>query len=324
VSAALLLVFILFFSGCYTLQQGAYLFGYLARAVPLEKLKDEDEFVRRVNNIRDFAMNDLGLRMSRNYTKYVHLDRDYLAAVVSACAPLSFERHTWWFPVVGAMPYKGFFNPRDAKKESDKLKAKGLDVWVRGVDAFSTLGFFRDPLYSYMKEYSEYALADLIIHELTHATIYVKGDSEFNETLADFIGTEGARLYIETLYGMDSDEYRSIEITAAERKTFIAYIKTIISGLQTIYSNDKFSDAEKFALKETTIANYQKEFETKYAELFSTDSYSGFSKLQLNNAYLDLYRLYNEDDSSLEELFISSGGNLREFIKLMKIKYKAR
>ena len=112
--------------------------GYLGRAVPLESIaageeapKEDRLFVQRVENIRRFAIEDLGLKESKNYTRYVELDRDYLAAIVSASAKDSFTRHEWWFPVVGRVPYKGFFNVEDARKERKKLEKNDLDVWIR-------------------------------------------------------------------------------------------------------------------------------------------------------------------------------------------------
>ena len=116
------------FSGCYTLKQGTTMLGYLGRAVPLETLEsgsggvgEEAErsrvFAERVRDIRAFAVGELGLRETKNYTRYVQIDLDYLAAVVSAAAKDSFTRYEWWFPVVGKVPYKGFFDPADARKE---------------------------------------------------------------------------------------------------------------------------------------------------------------------------------------------------------------
>jgi predicted aminopeptidase len=184
IAVAVLLGCSAFFSGCYTLKQGGIMLGYLNRAVPLDTLLEDPapqdgeqsrlssaEFARRVKDIRRFAMEDLGLRETSSYTKYVDIDRDYLAAVVSASARDSFTRHEWWFPIVGSVPYKGFFNIKDARKEQEKLRKRDLDVWIRGVDAFSTLGWFSDPLYSYMRNYSVYRLADLIIHESLHTTM---------------------------------------------------------------------------------------------------------------------------------------------------------
>ncbi|MDR1100277.1 MAG: aminopeptidase, partial [Treponema sp.] len=209
-AAALILGGSAFFSGCYTLTQGTAMLGYLARAVPLESLLEDGDsafgsaaeenrrFVELVHDIRRFAIDELGLAASENYTTYVAIDRDYLAAVVSASAADSFDRHEWWFPVVGSVPYKGFFSAAGARKERVKLEKRGLDVWVRGVDAFSTLGWFQDPLYSYMRSYPPDRLADLLIHESVHATVFLKGHVQFNEELAEFIGSEGARLYMES------------------------------------------------------------------------------------------------------------------------------
>jgi predicted aminopeptidase len=317
VSIALIVLFLTLFPSCYTIKQGIALFGYLNRAVPLEKIGEDEakgEFVAQVNRIRDFAMRELGLKQSKNYTRYVDIDRDYLAAIVSACSPVSFERHTWWFPVVGSVPYKGFFNAEDAGKEAAKLRDKNLDVWVRPVDAFSTLGFFRDPLYSYMADYPVHRLADLLIHELVHATIYIKSDSAFNESLAEFIGKEGARLYIEKYYGADSDEYRAIDAGNADNKAFVAFVQSIIRDLGAVYTNGAYSDEEKRTQKAAVIAAAQEDFAARYDLLFASENYRGFSQMRINNAYLDLYRLYNEGDSYFEDIYNDMGRDLPAFI----------
>jgi predicted aminopeptidase len=313
---ALLLGACALFSGCYTLTQGTTLLGYLGRAVPLEDAPGA-EFVERVTDIRRFAMEELGLKESANYTKYVELDRDYLAAVVSAAAKDSFTRYEWWFPVVGKVPYKGFFKVEDARKERDKLLKKDLDVWVRGVDAFSTLGWFKDPLYSYMGSYSDYRLADLLIHELLHATVYIKGQSQFDEELAEFVGTEGARLYIEKKYGGDSAEYRELDDSAADGRAYVAYLQGLIAELQILYQSD-VSREEKLAQKAEIIKASQERFIQNYESLFSGDNYRSFSELAVNNAYLELYRLYYEGGSFYRDLYEKSGGDLTRYIAAAK------
>jgi len=303
-------------SGCYTVRQGVTMLGYLNRAIPLEEVDDE-EFVRRVNDIRLFAMEELGLAMSKNYTRFVELDRNYLAAVVSASAKDSFTRYEWNFPIVGRMPYRGFFNIEDARKERDKLEKKDLDVWIRGVTAFSTLGWFRDPLYSYMRSYSTARLADLIIHELVHATIFVKGQVQFNEELAEFIGSEGARLYIETRFGTDSDEYREIFASDDDSKKFVAFIQELIAELEILYASS-LGREEKLLEKERIINAAQERFDAEYESRFSSDNYRGFSGIQINNAYLELYRLYYAEDNFYADLYERSGRNLPAFIAAAK------
>jgi predicted aminopeptidase len=316
-SALLLLAACGMFSGCYTLTQGVTMLGYLNSSVPLEQADDE-EFVRLVTDIRAFAMEELGLAQSKNYTRYVRLDRSYLAAVVSASARDSFRRHEWNFPVVGKMPYKGFFNVEDARKERAKLEKKDLDVWIRAVDAFSTLGWFKDPLYSYMRDYSPSALADLIIHELVHATVFVKGQVKFNEELAEFIGTEGARLFIASRYGEDSEEYREIFKSAEDNKKYVEFIQALIAELDALYSNAGLSREEKLVEKERLINSAKERFDAEYESRFSTDNYRGFSKLPVNNAYLELFRLYHDEDNFYEELYDRSGRDLAVFITAAK------
>ena len=303
--------------------------GYLSRAVPLEELDstgDDRLFVQRVQDIRRFAMEDLGLSASRNYTRYVAIDRDYLAAVVSACADDSFTRHQWWFPVLGAVPYKGFFNPEDARGERARLERKGLDVWLRGVDAFSTLGWFRDPLYSYMKDYSERYLAELIIHELLHATVWLTNQSQFNEELAQFVGTEGARLYMEKSHGIYADGIyadgaggnASDEAEArSDRQTYQNFLRGLIAELEQVY-NSGISREEKLRRKEEIIGSAKTRFEENYEQLFITGNYRFFIDLPVNNAYLDLFRLYHEEDRFFLDLYERSGSDLPRFIDAAK------
>jgi predicted aminopeptidase len=322
IAAAILLGCSALFSGCYTLKQGGTMLGYLGRAVSLDSLLDDEEeaeFARRVADIRRFAMEDLGLRKTSNYTKYVDIDRDYLAAVVSASARDSFSRHEWWFPIVGSVPYKGFFNVEDARKEREKLEEKDLDVWILGVDAFSTLGWFSDPLYSYMRNYSVYRLADLIIHESLHATVYLKNHAQFNEELAEFVGSEGARLYLEKTFGRDSpEEYQqAVSGDDGESAVYLGYIRSLIAELETLYSSP-IPREEKLQKKEEIIRASQARFDEIYDTLFQSDNYRGFSTLPINNAYLELYRLYYEEDHYFKDLYERSGRDLPRFITAVK------
>jgi len=304
------------FSSCYTAKQGVTMLGYLNRAVPLEKTDDE-EFINLVNDIRKYAMEDLGLAMSKNYTRYVELDRDYLAAVVSASQKDSFRRHEWFFPVVGAMPYKGFFNIEDARKERAKLEKKDLDVWVRKVDAFSTLGWFKDPLYSYMRDYSVGRLADLIIHELVHATVFIKGQVKFNEELAEFIGSEGAKLYVESRYGAESKEYRESFSSDSEYKKYVEFIQELIAELDKLYSSE-IDRETKLKEKEIIISAAKEKFNAEYETRFSSDNYRGFLSLPVNNAYLELYRIYHAQDNFYSDLYEKSGKDLPAFVSAAK------
>jgi len=322
--------------------------GYLDRAVPLEDLikagtadhnsADASEieanrrFALQVEDIRNFATNELGLKESKNYTKYVELDRDYLAAVVSACAKDSFTGYQWWFPIIGNVPYKGFFNIEDARKERTKLEKKDLDVWIRGVDAFSTLGWFEDPLYSYMKNYPLQDLANLIIHESLHATVYLNNQSQFNEELAEFVGTEGARLYMLSLPAREPLDFlpqqpeniteagleNDAEAKAADNAAFISFIQDLTAKLNTMYNDQSLGRDEKLIQKAVIIGEAQSDFRENYDNTFKTENYRSFSEMQINNAFLDLYRLYYERNDWFKELYEKSGSDLKAFINAAK------
>ena len=340
-SLVLLLILCVCFSGCYTLKQGTIMLGYLSRAIPLEALLDTpkqarksshnyaytvldtDEvnknrlFVERVMDIRSFATEELGLKMSKNYTRYVHIDRDYLAAIVSACAADSFTSHEWKFPIVGTMPYKGFFNTADAYKESEKLKKKGLDVWIRKTDAFSTLGWFKDPLYSYMQDYSIDMLANLIIHELMHATVFVKNQMQFNEELAEIAGREGAQLYVENRFGFDSEEFRLMYINRADNEAYVSFVLELAGELEAVYDGSE-SSGEKLREKERIINDAKIRFDAEYESRFSGDGFRLFLELPVNNAYLELYRLYYGSDGFFSDLFENTGRDLYALIAAAK------
>jgi predicted aminopeptidase len=326
-AAALLLGASTIFSGCYTLKQGTALLGYLGRAVPLESLLESDvadsaaeenrRFVELVLDIRRFALEDLGLEATKNYTAYVEIDRDYLAAVVSASAADSFARHEWSYPVVGPLPYKGFFDPADARKERARLEKRGLDVWVRGVDAFSTLGWFQDPLYSWMRAYPPERLADLIIHESLHATVFLKGHAQFNEELAEFVGSEGARLYMESRFEINSEARRRMLDAEADTAAFLECIRELIGELETLYAGND-SPAEKLQKKEELIAAAQTRFVEEYSRRFKSENYRGFASLPVNNAYLELFRLYYGGGDFYRDLYLRSGQDLPRFIAAAK------
>jgi len=316
IAAVFLIVLCALCSGCYTLKQGTTMIGYLNKAIPLERL-DDAEFTSLIADIRRFATEYLGLSENRNYTTYVEIDRSYLAAVVSAAAKDSFSRHEWSFPVVGRVPYKGFFNIEDARKEQDKLEKKDLDVWISRVDAFSTLGWFKDPLYSFMRDYTPSRLAEVIIHELVHATVFIKGQAKFNEELAEFIGVKAGKLFIETRYGIDSDEYREMINSTSDSQKFVEFIQELIAELDTMYAGD-LAKNKKLIEKERIINAAKTRFNAEYDSSFSNDNYRGFSQMQINNAYLELFRLYYTDDNFYEDLFERSGGDLRAFIAAAK------
>ncbi len=310
--------------GCYVLKQGTILLSYHSKAETVEELLNRQDldpetrtFLDLVQDIRSFAIKTLGLETNSNYTRYVELDQNYLAYVVSATDRISFTPYEWSFPIVGKVPYKGFFHLEDAKEEAETLRQKDLDVWIRKVDAFSTLGYFSDPLYSFMKSYRVHQLAELIIHEQAHATLYLKGKSQFNEEFATFVGKEGARLYIHSRYGENSPEYRTFEALEKDQKTFLQEVRRLIRILEDLYASP-LTREEKLRRKDSLIQEFQKEFLVSYPQKFQTDAYKGFGRLPVNNAYLYLYRLYYPDNQFFPQLYQKLGQNLSHLLQVAR------
>lgn len=283
---------------------------------------DTKDFLLQVEDIRNFAIEELGLGENKNYTTYLELDQDVLAWIVSACDPLAFNTYLWNYPIMGKLPYKGFYVQEDAIKEARKILEKNKDVSVRGVQAFSTLGFFKDPLISYMSDYSVYDIANLIIHEQTHAAVWKDDDPSFNEDLASFVGDEGARLFIAARFGEDSSEYTSIEENEQNSKRFIEDVFSLREKLEAFYGtlpNPLPENDESFLTeKKRIIEDFQKDFLASYDEHYTTENYRRFGEMEINNAYIDLYHIYYGDQETLKHLYADAGNDMKKFIETIK------
>lgn len=314
----------LLLSGCYLVQQGFSLMTHHLSARPVERVfadptvsEGTRDFLRLVEEILEFSAEQLGLDASRNYTRYVEIDRNYLAAVVNATEELSFRDYTWKYPIVGEVPYKGFFHPRHARREAERLREDGYDPWISAVTAFSTLGYLRDPLYSFMKEYSTYRLADLIIHELTHATLWVKDEARFNEEIATFIGNRGAEQFVKNRYGEQSPQYQEIFERREDRKQFTHDILMLKEKLETLYRQD-ITDEEKREKKGHTIVEFQETFQKTYESSYQTDRYAGFADIEVNNAYISINSVYHTADDIYQRLYEHTGSCLKTMIDLVR------
>jgi len=320
------------FSSCYYLKQGRTLLGYHARARGVEKvLSDSDtppgvrDFLGEAAKIRRFAVETLGLKENKNYTTYSESRRDFLAYVVSAAEPLAFNTWYWNYPFLGKAPYRGFYEEQDARREALRLKDKGLDVWVRRVDAFSTLGILKDPLYDFMAGYPVYRLAELLIHEQTHATLWVKNDTAFNEDLASFVGVTGARLYLEAEYGPDSSELQEMTESRADARRYTEDVFELRRRLEELYdevaaarSLKEKTESEYREKKARIIEDFQQEFLSCYNDRYTSEGYEGFGELPVNNAYLELFQLYQGREDWFAALFEEEGGDMKRFFRRVR------
>ncbi len=235
----------LLLAGCYLLRQASGQFQVLAESRNLpDMLRDPavpnrtKARLRLVKEIKRFAEDHMGLTRSSNYTSFYDTGGKPITYLVSACRKDRFEPYTWWFPIVGTVPYKGFFDREDAREEARELDAEGLDVVLGGAAAYSTLGYFSDPVLSTMVDQPAEQFVSLILHELTHGTLYVPGDTTFNEGLASFVGWQGALEFARWRYGIDSPEYdRTVQAFAGEELRD-ARAKEVFGKLNKLYRSD--------------------------------------------------------------------------------------
>ncbi|MGA2976099.1 MAG: aminopeptidase [Spirochaetia bacterium] len=329
-AAPLLMAGVLLLSGCatsvgYLAKQGRYLLRDTVGARSVQSLindpstsSDTRDFLLLTREIKRFAVETVGLKDNGNYTRYREIDGDHLVDVVSGCDAVSFTGYLWSYPLLGKLPYKGFYELADAEQEASRLKKDGYDVVLRPVDAFSTLGFTKDPLYSFMKKYTPFQIASLIIHEQTHATLFVKGQSQFNEELATFVGDEGAFEWLRLKYGQDSTEYRNAIDEDADLATFIALLKGLSVELDAVYKST-LSREEKLDRKAQIIGAFKQRLGGELASRFHSASYKDLGKLPINNAYLSLYSLYSDDIPLLRSYWEKKcGSDLKRFMEAAK------
>jgi predicted aminopeptidase len=213
-------------SGCYLLTQG---YGQLRLLLDSRRIDElladpavpDDVKLKLifVREVKSFGEHELGLTRSTNYETFYDTKGQPITYIVSAWRKDRFEPYTWWFPIVGDVPYKGFFSKKDAEAEAAGLDHLGYDVSLGMAAAYSTLGYFPDPVLSTMLDYPDEQLAALILHELTHGTIYLPGGADFNEGLASFVGWQGALEFARKERGMSSVAYdRTVRAFAAEER----------------------------------------------------------------------------------------------------------
>jgi predicted aminopeptidase len=223
---ALVLLLLPSLCGCYILTQAQGQLRVLLNSERIDKLladrtvpDDVTAKLRLVREIKAFGEHEMGLKRSGNYETFYDTKGQPITYIVSACRKDRFSPHIWWFPIVGDVPYKGFFHQDDAKAEAAELEAQGYDVALGTAAAYSTLGYFPDPVLSTMLKYPEEQLVALILHELTHGTIYLPGGTDFNEGLASFVGWQGALEFARRRRGIASEQYdRTVRAFAAEEK----------------------------------------------------------------------------------------------------------
>jgi len=310
-----LIVLALGCTGCsgfsYLLQAGRGQLALINHAQPIEEvLKDEKVSPRtkallaEIVPIKNFG-EAKGLKPTSNYTDFVKLDRPAAVWVVSASRALQFEAKEWSFPCVGSFPYLGWFNRDAARNFSKDLEAEGWEVDLRGARAYSTLGWFKDAVLSTMIAEGAEALGELVnvvLHESVHATVYVKGQSYFNESLASFFADRLTLDYLSLRKGSKSQERLVYEAAVLRGREHTQILSAAYQELSQLYSS-KRSEEEKKLEKAKVYSRLKTKLELKR---------------EINNATLIQYKTYNTGESEFQELFVQCGFDWARFLAVMK------
>ncbi len=286
----------------------------LDQALLNPKLTEEERRkILLAKEAKEFAEQFVGLKKSRNYTGFIYLNQDYSSYVVSAAEKWQLKQYIWSYPVVGKMPYRGYFQEADAQQAAKEYENDGYDVYLRGVSAYSTLGWFRDPIVSSMLRYKDVHLVDTIIHETVHTTLYIKNNADFNERLAVFIGNKGAEQFYLQREGENSPTLLALRQEGDDDKLFSKFITEELNALEDWYKNLP-QEQHSEEIRAERFKKIQMKFQTEILPQMKTKSYTKFHELKLNNARLLIYRTYMQDLKDFEQLFQMVNGDWKRFL----------
>jgi predicted aminopeptidase len=281
--------------------------------------------VHLIEDIKQFTVDSMGLYPSENYSTVYDQHGKPLLWVVTASEKFGLKPKLWKFPVVGKVSYKGFFRQEQAEWEARELEKAGYETKIRIVNAWSTLGWFRDPIMSSMLEDKPGEIANVIIHELSHGTIYVKNDAEYSENLANFIGDEGSYWYLRSRYGPDSKEYREFYEGNEDYRKFAHHFVTGAHQLDSLYKSPGFQALplpEKSLRKDEMIRGIMNNLDT--IQFYSPHPLLAKFKdgILPNNAFFIVFLQYNnQQDQFMEEYRRVAGGDMRKYIAYLREKF---
>jgi predicted aminopeptidase len=287
----------------------------LLRRRPIEELIADPRLLgarkiqlRLAKEVRDFGARDLGLVAGKTYTHFSDIGRDTLLLVLSASPATELEEHLWRFPIVGTFPYKGFFDPDAALREARKLEQRGLDTYLRPAPAFSTLGWFPDPLLSTALSEDPVQLAATVLHEIAHNTLFVKGKVVFNESFASFVGYRGAQRFF-ALRGDSAMAERAAAIWRDEKKLG-GFFRGLADTLKTIYGLAVYQDSI-LTLKQRVFHAARECLRGELASQLEVYDAPRLARAPFNNAHLLAALVYRTRLELFDSVLHAAGEDLR-------------
>ncbi len=266
--------------------------------------------------MRDFASRTLKLPDNDSYRGYTDLQRSHVVWNVFAAPEFSLDLKKWCFPFAGCVGYKGYFAEQDALDFSQELRTtQGLDVYVGGVDAYSTLGWFDDPLLNTIINRPPQQLAGLIFHELAHQEFYVKDDTAFNESFASTVELEGVKLWLEQ-FGDDRMKLAHQRFQQ-QRRDFLELIKTTQMSLREIYLQAT-PDAEKRAAKSAALDALNAGYAQLKARWLGYGGYDKWFQGEINNAKLGSIAVYTDWVPAFQQLLANRHNDFTAFYRAVR------
>src|ERR1051325_10362383 len=323
-------------SGCQTLTfYGQAIhgeFSLLAHQQRVEQLlaapqtpKELRQQLQLLQNLLAFAERDLKLPVDKQYRKYVDVHRPFVVWNVEAAPEFSLEPKSWWYPLVGSLDYRGYFSESGARACARRLREKGYDVHVGGVQAYSTLGWFKDPALNTFIFEPEAELAETIFHELGHQRVFAHGDTDFNEAFATAVGQEGARRWLRA----EGDTATTEAYLAHLRRNdqFVRLIQTTRQRLATLYGDEQTEEGKlkasqkKSAVlleplrleKQRALVRLQEEYAQLKAQWGGNTEYDAWFAGPVNNAQLNSVAAYYDLVPGFDHLLELNGGDLQKF-----------
>jgi predicted aminopeptidase len=315
-----LVLFALTPTGCYLSRAGWEEAKILGRRRPIAKLVGDSALdsltrgkLRLVLEARDYARYTLGLDVGESFTTFSPLRRDTLVLVVSAAHRDRLVPYTWWFPIVGRVPYKGFFDFGDARSLASRLAADGYDVYLRPASAFSTLGWFNDPLLSTTLRADSLDLVNTVIHEVTHNSFYAPGQAVFNESFANFVGARGAESFFRARG--DTAGARETVRRWEDEKLLAAFWSQLYSTLDSAYKAHPEDRAARLVARDTVYARARAALIAEIGPRLQTFPASYPQRVVLDNAALLARRIYLTDLDLFDRVYRREGEDVGRTIK---------
>lgn len=266
-----------------------------------------------VLELRDFSINQLGLPDNNSYLSYADLERDYVIWNIFATEEFSLSPIKWCYLIVGCLDYRGYFSETEAEQHAMNLKAQGYDIYLGGVSAYSTLGWFDDPVLNTMLRWSDIQLATVMFHELAHQQLYIKNDTEFNESYAEAVATIGVIKWLEQ--SPDKTLLTAYLQSRSQEKEFISLIMKYKTVLTEIYRSE--TNKKQMLIQKESAFKQMKDEYRNISHHWEKDRYAYWFSTDLNNAKLAAIVTYQQYASSFMNIYNKLDRNLERFYSLI-------